>query len=84
MFSDPAYPRQWHLHNDGAHGMDINVVRVWERNITGRGVTAAVVDDGLEWHNPDLYVNYNMDASWDLNDKDSDPSPTVKSGSCSV
>ena len=78
---DPAYPRQWHLHNDEARGMDINVVRVWERNITGRGITAAVVDDGLEWHNPDLYVNYNMDASWDLNDKDSDPSPTVKSGS---
>ena len=32
--------------NHERFGFDINVVRVWERNITGRGVTAAVVDDG--------------------------------------
>lgn len=26
--------------------MDINVTGVWERNITGRGVTVAILDDG--------------------------------------
>ena len=32
--------------NHDRYGFDINVARVWERNITGHGVTAAVVDDG--------------------------------------
>ena len=26
--------------------MDINVTGVWDRNITGRGITVSVVDDG--------------------------------------
>ena len=26
--------------------MDINVTEVWSHNVTGRGVTVAVVDDG--------------------------------------
>ncbi len=60
--------------------MDINVIPVWNRNITGFGVTAAVVDDGLEYLNPDIWNNYYPGASWDLNDKDSDPSPSTKSG----
>ena len=47
---------------------------------TGVNITAAVVDDGLEWNNPDLLVNYDAGASWDLNDKDLDPSPSTKSG----
>ena len=25
---------------------NIHIVKVWERNITGRGVTVAVIDDG--------------------------------------
>ena len=55
-FNDPAYPRQWHLYNRATPGMDINVTGVWLHNITGRGVTVAVVDDGMEWRNPDLRV----------------------------
>jgi len=27
-------------------GMDVNVTGVWQQNITGRGVTVAVIDDG--------------------------------------
>jgi len=27
--------------------MDINVTGVWQQNITGRGVTVAVIDDGM-------------------------------------
>ena len=33
-------------HNNYEHGMDINVTEVWSHNVTGRGVTVAVVDDG--------------------------------------
>ena len=29
------------------NGMDINVLPVWTSNITGRGVTVAVIDDGM-------------------------------------
>ena len=27
-------------------GHDINITGVWERNITGKGVTVSVIDDG--------------------------------------
>ena len=37
--------------------MDVNVTGVWDHGITGKGVTVAVVDDGLEWNNPDLKVH---------------------------
>jgi len=26
--------------------MDVNVTGVWQQNVTGRGVTVAVIDDG--------------------------------------
>lgn len=38
--------------------MDINVTGVWERNITGRGVTVVVVDDGVEHTHQDIQPNY--------------------------
>ncbi|KAK3581011.1 hypothetical protein CHS0354_013905 [Potamilus streckersoni] len=74
-FSDPFYPNQWHLHNTFKYNMDINVTGVWDLGVTGKGVTVAVVDDGLEWNNPDIMTNYNAAGSWDLNSDDSDPMP---------
>lgn len=38
--------------------MDINVTGVWERNITGQGVTVVVVDDGVEHTHRDIQPNY--------------------------
>lgn len=38
--------------------MDINVTGVWERNITGAGVTVVVVDDGLQHTLEDIQPNY--------------------------
>lgn len=38
--------------------MDINVTCVWERNITGQGVTVVVVDDGVEHTLQDIKPNY--------------------------
>ncbi|KAK3107542.1 hypothetical protein FSP39_016971 [Pinctada imbricata] len=61
--------------------MDINVTGVWERNVTGRGVTVAIVDDGLEWTNQDIRDNYCKEGSWDLNDHDADPTPSNKKDS---
>lgn len=78
VFIDTEFPNQWHLRN--AHTLrDIDVMRVWENNITGKGVTVAVVDDGVEWNNPDLEKNYCAEGSWDLNDDDPDPMPKATS-----
>ncbi|XP_033759157.1 proprotein convertase subtilisin/kexin type 7-like [Pecten maximus] len=77
-FKDPKYKEQWHLVNHVYQAMDINVTGVWNRNVTGKGVTVAVVDDGLEWTNPDLQDNYNAAGSWDLNSDDSDPMPNSR------
>ncbi|XP_071753369.1 proprotein convertase subtilisin/kexin type 7 [Centroberyx gerrardi] len=74
-FNDPRYPKQWHLHNDLSKGMDINVTGVWERNITGRGVTVVVVDDGVEHTLQDIQPNYSPEGSYDLNSNDPDPMP---------
>lgn len=35
QISDPMYPNQWHLHGDASH---INVVPVWNNNVTGSGI----------------------------------------------
>lgn len=53
---------------------------VWKLGVTGRNVTVAVVDDGLEWDNPDIKPNYNPLGSIDLNDNDNDPMPNEKNG----
>ncbi|KAM7413550.1 hypothetical protein PAMA_020767 [Pampus argenteus] len=74
-FNDPRYPKQWHLHNDLNRSMDINVTGVWERNITGRGVTVVVVDDGVEHTHQDIQPNYSPEGSYDLNSNDPDPMP---------
>uniref|UniRef100_A0A3P8UBD8 Proprotein convertase subtilisin/kexin type 7 n=1 Tax=Amphiprion percula TaxID=161767 RepID=A0A3P8UBD8_AMPPE len=74
-FNDPNYPKQWHLHNDISRGMDINVTGVWERNITGKGVTVVVVDDGVEHTHQDIQPNYSAEGSYDLNSNDPDPMP---------
>ncbi|XP_054452834.1 proprotein convertase subtilisin/kexin type 7 [Anoplopoma fimbria] len=74
-FNDPNYPKQWHLHNHLNKGMDINVTGVWEHNITGRGVTVVVVDDGVEHTHQDIQPNYSPEGSYDLNSNDPDPMP---------
>ncbi|XP_038635494.1 proprotein convertase subtilisin/kexin type 7 [Scyliorhinus canicula] len=74
-FNDPKYPFQWHLHNRRKRGMDINVTGVWERNVTGEGVTVVVVDDGVEHTVQDIQANYSPEGSYDLNSNDPDPMP---------
>ncbi|WAR04967.1 PCSK7-like protein, partial [Mya arenaria] len=49
-FGDPYYKLQWHLTNTWEVGLDINVTGVWRHNVTGEGVTVAVVDDESNHH----------------------------------
>ncbi|XP_060107629.1 proprotein convertase subtilisin/kexin type 7 [Heteronotia binoei] len=74
-FNDPKYPQQWHLSNRKSPGMDINVTGVWERNVTGQGVTVVVVDDGVQHTIKDIQPNYSPEGSYDLNSNDPDPMP---------
>ncbi|XP_063167418.1 proprotein convertase subtilisin/kexin type 7 isoform X2 [Candoia aspera] len=74
-FNDPKFPQQWHLDNRKRPGMDVNVTGVWERNVTGQGVTVVVVDDGVEHTIKDIQPNYSPEGSYDLNSNDPDPMP---------
>ena len=78
-FTDPEYPKQWHLHNSRHAHADCNVTGVWANNITGKGVIVAVVDDGVQWNHPDLAMNYAPEGSFDLNANDDDPMPEYDS-----
>lgn len=71
--ADPLYISQWHLHS---HTFSIDSDRVSDAaNVSGAGITIAIVDDGLEHAHPDIHANYNAQASWDFNDGDADPAP---------
>eukprot|EP00118_Oscarella_pearsei_P003550 m.14742 g.14742 ORF g.14742 m.14742 type:complete len:772 (+) comp25958_c0_seq1:2639-4954(+) len=53
----------------------MNVVPVWRMNITGKGSVVSILDDGLERTHPDIKGNYDQLASYDFNNRDSDPMP---------
>ncbi len=60
-------------------GQDIRVQEAWA-NYSGQGVTIAVVDDGVQYTHPDLYLNYNAAIDYDFNgtfpgNPDFDPLP---------
>lgn len=56
LFSDELWPAQWYLQDNNQ--LNLNVLAVYKRGWTGRGVRVAVLDDGLEhWHD-DLAQNY--------------------------
>lgn len=64
--SDPLFPDQWHLHSDGGRApavvdADANVLEAWTKS-RGRGVVAAVIDDGMELEHPDVLTFRGYDA----------------------
>nr|XP_057914804.1 neuroendocrine convertase 2-like isoform X2 [Doryrhamphus excisus] len=77
--SDPLFAKQWYLINtgqaDGTPGLDLNVAEAWQLGYTGRGVTIAIMDDGIDYLHPDLASNYNADASYDFSSNDPYPFP---------
>lgn len=82
-FTDPLFAEQWYLKNRGITSCKetkgINVVPVWEKGITGKGVVVTILDDGLEHSHADLVGNYEPGASYDFNSGDPDPFPTYTS-----
>lgn len=77
QISDPLFERQWHLINPSFPGNDVNVTGLWYENITGHGVVAAIVDDGLDYENEDLKYNFCEEGSWDFNDNTKLPKPRL-------
>jgi proprotein convertase subtilisin/kexin type 2 len=77
--NDPIFDKQWYLLNTGQAGgkpgLDLNVVDAWEQGYTGKGVTVAIMDDGLDYLHPDLAPNYNAEASYDFSSDDPYPYP---------
>ncbi|XP_068172200.1 furin (paired basic amino acid cleaving enzyme) a [Antennarius striatus] len=70
---DPKYRDQWYLHNSKHY--DLNAVAAWQLGYTGKGVVVSILDDGIEKNHPDLFENYDPDASYDVNEGDTDPQP---------
>ncbi|XP_072272237.1 neuroendocrine convertase 1 [Pyxicephalus adspersus] len=79
LFNDPMWKNQWYLRdtriNPTLPKLDLHIIPVWRRGITGKGSVITVLDDGLEWNHTDIYANYDPEASYDFNDNDKDPFP---------
>lgn len=79
MPNDPLYEKQWYLKNigqaDGIAKLDLNVEAAWALNITGKNVTTAIMDDGVDYLHPDLWDNFNAEASYDFSGNDPYPYP---------
>uniref|UniRef100_A0A5K3FT81 P/Homo B domain-containing protein n=2 Tax=Mesocestoides corti TaxID=53468 RepID=A0A5K3FT81_MESCO len=79
LSSDPLFRREWYIHNTGqaggTPGLDLNVLSAWAQNITGRGVTTAIMDDGIDYLHPDIAPNYAAEASYDFSGNDAFPYP---------
>uniref|UniRef100_A0A8C7JCP7 Neuroendocrine convertase 2 n=1 Tax=Oncorhynchus kisutch TaxID=8019 RepID=A0A8C7JCP7_ONCKI len=77
--TDPLFSKQWYLINtgqaDGTPGLDLNVAEAWGLGYTGRGITIAIMDDGIDYLHPDLASNYNAEASFDFSSNDPYPYP---------
>ncbi|XP_034935212.1 furin-like protease 2 [Chelonus insularis] len=75
VFTDPLFREQWYLNGGAKDGFDMNVGPAWQKNYTGKGVVVSILDDGIQTNHPDLALNYDHDASTDINDNDDDPMP---------
>uniref|UniRef100_T1JNR2 Neuroendocrine convertase 2 n=1 Tax=Strigamia maritima TaxID=126957 RepID=T1JNR2_STRMM len=77
--TDPYFPYQWYLKNTGQNGgkprLDLNVEAAWAQGFTGKNVTTAIMDDGVDYMHPDLRNNYNAKASYDFSSNDPFPYP---------
>ncbi|KPP67905.1 neuroendocrine convertase 1 precursor-like, partial [Scleropages formosus] len=83
LFDDPMWSQQWYLQDTRTSSslpkLDLHVIPVWRKGITGKGVVITVLDDGLEWNHTDIFPNYDQAASYDFNDNDPDPFPRYDS-----
>lgn len=60
--TDPFYPKQWYLKNTGQSGgikgLDLNVNMAWSKGYTGKNITTAIMDDGIDYLHEDIRDNY--------------------------
>jgi hypothetical protein len=88
--NDPLFVSQWHLLNTGQEvgspdfpplygvaGEDINVVPVWDSGVTGKGVTVAVIDSGVQLTHPDLLGNLSTTLRFNATDGGSNAGPNL-------
>jgi len=77
--TDPLFPFQWYLKNTGQNAgkarLDLNVEAAWAIGVTGKNVTVAIMDDGVDYMHPDIINNYNARASYDFSSNDPYPYP---------
>ena len=79
--NDPFYISgdQWYLDNYGqknvTSGIDINPQSVWD-SYDGNGIYIGIIDDGLDYNNPDLSPNFVSSYSYDYCDDDTDVMPS--------
>jgi len=77
--TDPYFQYQWYLKNIGQNGgkprLDLNVEAAWAQGFTGKNVTTAIMDDGVDYMHPDLKDNFNARASYDFSSNDPFPYP---------
>lgn len=77
--TDPKYHNQWHLH--GVAGVSLGIEAVLKKGIDGKGVTIAIVDDGVEALHPDFRHRFVMANSWDFNGYNGhNPTPYSRDG----
>ncbi|WP_312786051.1 S8 family serine peptidase [Stenotrophomonas indicatrix] len=83
--SDSLARYQWHLHNTGqkvqadtlpVSGVDLKVDSAYKAGIHGKGVTIAIVDDGLQIAHPDLAANIAKVAGKNFANQSNDPTPS--------
>ncbi|KAK3092259.1 hypothetical protein FSP39_000444 [Pinctada imbricata] len=77
--NDPLFKKEWYLKNTGQSGgipgLDLNVEAAWALGYTGKNVTTAIMDDGVDYLHEDLRHNYNAKASYDFSSNDPYPYP---------
>lgn len=69
--SPEAYSPQ--MFNSAPH---IGANEAWETGFTGKGITVAVIDTGVDYTHPDLDQAFGTYKGWDLVDNDNDPQET--------
>src|SRR4051794_27129696 len=59
--NDPGFPQQWSLHNTGQTGglydADIDAPAAWSITTGSMKTVVAVLDRGIDYTDPDLYLN---------------------------
>lgn len=68
--TDPLLSQQWHLQQNVAGLLDLNVMSVWNPTegpaYTGAGTTTVVIDDGFDYLHSDLAPNYSTFLDFDF------------------